>query len=1113
MRSLTIIMISFLITISSVYVETGYGQGLTTSRLSGIVTDDNGNPLAGANVVATHEPTGTQYGAAVRNTGHYDILNMRIGGPYTVNVTYIGFQEQSEGNVYLSLGQSGKIDFQLTQEAIEVTGVLVTAEVDPVMNSGRTGAATFINPDMVAQMPSIKRSTRDLTRLDPRSDGNMSFGGRNWLYNNISLDGSYFNNPFGLDDPAPGGQSNAEPVPFDAVEQVQVSVAPFDVREGGFTGAGINTVTKSGTNRFHGSLYGFTRNENLVGNTVSGSKVFENPDLSFNQSGFTFSGPIAENKLFFFINAERERRDDPGTNFIANKDGTVDPGESRVSAATMDEIRKIMNDVYGYETGPFQDFTHETNNDKLIVKLNYNINSNHNAMFRVNILDAEREQGPHPFVLSFASTGRGPNTESLPFQKSGYQINNDLQSYAFELSSTLGGKAANRFFFSFNRFRDFRVPFSADFPTIEIGEGGRTYTTIGHEPFSIHNILDQDVFQITDNLSYFSGRHVYTVGVNYERFNFFNSFNIFRHGLFGLPFAATTFFSLEDFFRRTGANPDSSDFIDFNAMVADPTSPFKGEDIEVAQLSIYAQDEFQMSEAFKLTYGLRVDFPIYITDPVENPFSTGLTLLDENDNPEVVDQANLPGADPLFSPRVGFNWDATGDRSLQIRGGTGIFTGRVPFVWVGNVISNPGFNPNLFSPFGGAVAADENITDDGSGREGDLEGTVSVLQQSFDLNAMDPDFKWPQVWTTNFAVDKKFAGGWLGTLELVYGNDINAIFMRNADLIKPVSTLKDGRPYFGGFGANELNEAFPFEGAGVYVIDNTSDGHNFTVTGQLRKVFDNGLSTSLAYTYLKAKNNLKSTEIASVLFQNQPVQGDPNVPAQGLSEFGNPHRIIATGNYRKQWSDRNSTSFGLFFERTQGNRFLASGGNRYSFIYSGDVNGDGFGGNDLIYIPADQNDINLADFTDREGIVHTAAEQRTALNAFIEQDDYLKDHRGEIAERMGAINPWFTNIDLRVLHDYALSLGETSHKVQVSLDILNVANLISSDWGVRQIASPAATSPLRLATLFDADGNPIVPFDADNAPILNFTGPSETFVDDLSLFSRYQIQVGLRYFF
>ncbi len=1126
MRNLTIFLLTAIISIFFVNPELGYGQGLTTSRLSGMVTDSDGNPLSGANVVATHEPTGIQYGAAVRNSGHYDILNMKVGGPYSVNVTYIGYQEQSEGNIYLNLGQTAKIDFRLTQQAIEVAGVVVTAEVDEVMNSGRTGAATYVSVEQVQLMPSIKRSVRDLTRLDPRSDGNMSFGGRNWLYNNISLDGSYFNNPFGLDDPAPGGQSNAEPVPFDAIEQVQISIAPFDVREGGFTGAGINTVTKSGTNRFQGSLYSFTKNESFVGNKVSGNDVIANPDLSFNQTGFTFSGPLAKNKLFFFLSAERERREDPASDFVADRDGNVDFGESRVSAATMDEIRKTMKDVYDYDTGEYENYFHKTENDKIIFKIDWNVSDNHNMTLRYNRLDAFREKPPHPFAASFLGTGRGPNENTLPFQNSGYTINNELDSYALELNSVFGSNIANRFFFSYNKFRDFREPVSEDFPTIEIGEGGITYTTVGHEPFSIHNILDQDVFQFTNNLSYFSGRHVYTVGVNYERFNFFNSFNLFRHGVFLAPadlffltggflpidfldgIGATTFATLDNFRARTDPS-DSTNFYDLNALVG--SGPFVGEKIEVGQLAFYVQDEFQMSDQFKLTYGLRVDRPIYFTEPVDNPFSRAMILLDENGDPETVDQSKLPDASLLFSPRVGFNWDVNADRSLQFRGGTGIFTGRLPFVWIGNNISNPGPNPNLFGFFGGLAEADvpaSHETDDGSGR---LVPGRSILKQSFFLNAMVDDFKWPQVWTTDIAVDKELGGGWLGTLEFLYGKDLNAIYLRNADLAAPIGNLPDpdGRPIYGGRILNDslvVNGVTLFNGdaySGAYIIDNTSDGHNFNITMQLRKNFDTGLNTSLSYTFSEAKSKLKSTEIAFELWQQNPIQGNPNNPNLSFSEFGQRHRIVGGGTYTHNWSDRLSTHFGMFLEIAEGNSFSGAGGNRYSFTYSGDINGDGSpSNNDLIFIPSSQSEINLVDYTDSDGNTVTAAQQWTALDAFIEQDGYLKNHRGEIAERFGAVNPWYSNIDLRILQDYALSVGETSHKIQLSLDILNVANLLNSNWGVRKVATVAATSPIRFTG-----------YDNNGVPELNFTGPAETYIDHPGLFSRWQVQFGLRYFF
>jgi len=1101
LKSVKIVMgtvLLLLLTLGFAINNRAFAQGVTTAAINGIVTDDKGETLPGANVVAVHEPTGTQYGTAVRTGGTFNIPNMRIGGPYTVTASFIGYKDQKVENVFLRLGQNTRLTFKLAESAIELESIQVTAEQDEVLNSDRTGAATYINDEQVKMLPSLKRSTRDLTRLDPRSDGNMSFSGRNWLFNNISVDGSYFNNPFGLDDPSPGGQSNAEPLPFDAVEQVQVSIAPFDVREGGFTGANINTVTKSGTNEFKASAYSFVRNEDLLGNTVRGQKVVANPDLKFNQSGFTLSGPIIKNKLFFFVNGELERRDDPGTNFVADRDGNVTFGESRADAATLQRISDRLRDVYGYDTGPFEGYIHETDNEKFLLKLDWNINDNNNLTFRYNFLDARRGQGPHPFVLSAFQSGRGPNENSLPFKNSGYQINNELNSFAVELNSRSSGWA-NRFFASYNRFRDFRKPFSADFPTIEIAENGVTFTTAGHEPFSIHNILDQDVWQVTNNFSLFSGKHVFTFGANFEAFSFFNSFNIFRHGIFFLPdfldfLGGTTFSSLDDFFRRTDPGPDGiantaddpPDFYDFNAIVG--SGPFKGETIDVGQISIYAQDEYLVTDRLNLTYGLRVDFPMYFTDPVDNPFSRSLTLLDKDDNPETLDQSDLPGTTPLFSPRIGFNWDVNGDRSMQIRGGTGIFTGRVPFVWIGNVISNPGNNPNLFPAIPESEVPDSHRTSDDS-----------ILQQSFDLNVMDPDFKYPQIWTTNIAIDRKLPWDLLGTLEVLYGKDINAVVVRNADLVAPVGKIAgpDGRPYFGGSGNNELNSFFPGSGEGVYVIDNTSSGYNVNVTAQLRKTFDFGLNTTLSYSFTEAKNKFKSTEIASVLFSESPVQGDPNDPALSHSEFGNRHRIVGGATYTHRWSQSLATHFGLFFVAAEGNTFFVGGGNRYSFTYSGDVNGDGFS-NDLIYIPRDATDPNEIRFDDPADAAR--------FEAFIRQDDYLSSHRGEIAERFGALNPWFTNVDLRILQDFSINAGSKAHTFQVSLDILNVGNLISSDWGVRKVANSAATTPLTLVRM-EQESN------GDMRPVFDFTGPDKTFIDDPNLNSRWQIQLGIRYFF
>lgn len=1081
------------------------GQGVTTAAMSGVVSSQDGTPLADATVVAVHLPSGTQYRAVTRTGGTYNVPNMRVGGPYRVTATRIGYRSHREDSVFVQLGQDLRVDFRLEPQAIELEAVQATAEKDPVLNSGRTGAATFIDPTAVALLPSVKRSTRDLIRIDPRSDGNYAFGGRNWLYNNISVDGSYFNNPFGLDDPAPGGQTNAEPLPYDAVEQVQVSVAPFDVKQGGFTGANVNTVTKSGTNEFRASAYTFGRNEHLLGNTVRGAEVIANPDLGFLQSGASVSGPLMHDKLFFFVNGEIERSHIPGSDFVActTCTGTLPIGVSRVSATIMDSIRNRMIQAYNYDPGPYEGYQHHTDNDKLLVKLDWNVNPSNTLTFRWNYLKAKRDQPPHPFVLSFNNTGRGPNESSLPFRNAGYAINNRLNSFALELNSRTRG-FANRFFASYNRFRDFREPFSSGFPTIEVGEAGVTYTTIGHEPFSIHNILDQDEWQFTDNFSVFRGKHVFTVGANFESFSFFNSFNIFRYGVFFLPppdstghFGGSTFSSLDQFFLRTDPGntrlAKDSTFIDFRGFPYAASGPYKGEDISIGQLGFYLQDEYPVTDRLNLTYGLRVDFPMYFTDPIDNPFSRGLTALDENGNPETVDQSKLPGVAPLWSPRLGFNWNARGDRRTQVRGGTGIFTGRVPFVWIGNVISNPGANPNLF-PASGAPQRPTGSPEDSS-----------TLAQSFDVNAVDPKFKFPQIWTTDLAIDQQLPGGLLGTLELVYSKDVHAIIMRNADLRAPVRNLPapDGRPYFGGAGNNSLNPSFGGAGAGIYVLDNTSDGHSINVTAQLRKNFASGLSTSIGYNFTDARNNLKSTEIASVLWQNEPVKGNPNKPELGYSEFGQRHRIVSAATYTKAWSPTLKTRVGVFVEVAQGSAIIAgrAGGNRYSFIYSGDVNGDGQGGNDLIYIPRSQSEITFDPCPSGCGTNVSVQQQWDALNAFIEQDGYLKKHRGQIADRFGEPNPWYNKVDLRILQEFGVGGGSTRHQFELSLDILNFGNLLNSSWGVRKVASAAATSPLKLVRFDGTTG----------APVFNFTGPATTFVNDPGLLSRWQMQLGLRY--
>ncbi|MGD9899506.1 MAG: TonB-dependent receptor [Calditrichaceae bacterium] len=1036
-----------------------YAQGVTTSSMSGIVMDVHGEALAGATVIAVHEPTGTEYGVSTRVDGRYNLQNVRVGGPYHITVTYVGYKEQEMTDVHLNLGQEMKIDFNLQEQAFEGEAIVVTADKDDILSSDRNGASTIISSQKIDQMPTISRSTGDLTRLTPQNDGN-SYGGRNVLYNNFSLDGSIFNNPFGLDSPVPGGQTNAQPVSLDAIDQIQVSLAPFDVRQGGFTGAGVNSVTKSGTNEFTGSAYTFTRNEGMIGDQVSGTTV-TNPDLSYNQSGFRIGGPLIKNKLFFFVNGEIERREDPGSNYVASRPGLSGSNVSNVLASDLDVVSERLQDVYGYETGAYENYIHETQNDKFLAKLDWNINANHSASLRYNYLSSWRDVSPHPAI---STSGRGPDKNALPFENTSYIINNDINSVVGELNSRFGNKYSNHLQFGYTSFRDYRDSKSEPFPSVDIEKDGRTYISFGLERFSTNNLLDQDVFQLTDNFNVYHGDHLLTIGTHYELFKFNNSFNLFYY-------PGYTYSSVEDFLAHTDPT-DPAMFNDFNADVDNSNqNPFKMDETDVAQLAFYIQDEWQFSNRLMLSIGMRTDMPIYYTDIPENSVIESYDWVDENGNPANLDVSKLPDSTPLLSPRIGFNWDATGDRSAQLRGGTGVFTGRIPFVWVGNQVANSTITPYY----------------------------------TFQINGTAKDFKFPQVWKTDLAVDKSLPWGVVGTVEAIYSKDINAVVHRNYNMPQPTEHAvgADNREIFAAptaenfepFKVNSIVDGSYLD-AGAIVLDNTDEGYQFSFTTQLRKVFANGLFSSIAYNYGLSKDLTSSRgEIAADAFQQNPIVGDPNDPELSYSDYGLTHRFVGVLSYKKEYKKNFATSVAVFFEAAQGDRF--------SFTYAGDMNRDGISGNDLIYVPKDQSEINLVP-TDASD-TRTEDEIWNQLNAYINQDDYLKDRRGDYAERNGALSPWYTQMDLRILQDFYVNIGGKKNTFQLSLDILNVANFINSDWGVREIKS--TETPLSFEG-YNASGEPIYSF-----PLYGGEPLSESFNDDTSLDSRWRAQIGLRYIF
>lgn len=1023
-------------------------QGVTTGSAEGIVTNTDSDYIIGAFVDMVHIPTGTKYTAITTNGGRFSFPNVAIGGPYKLKVSYIGLQSFEKEDIFISLNQNTSFKIKLPYEDEVVTELILEEETKSMNNNLQTGAQTYIDDNFIKMVPNLQRSQYSLTKLSPFADG-KSYGGRNNLYNNYSLDGSIFNNSYGLDFATPGGQADAQPVSLDAIEQIQVSLAPFDVRQGGFSGAGINAVTKSGTNKTSANTYFYTRNNRLIGDRIGETKV-ENYDFTGKLFGVSAGGAIIKNKLFFFVNAEGERRDKLAHGFVADNPSNEGPNVTSVPEDMISAVQEHLRDEWNYEPGKYQNYKHETFNNKLLLKLNWNMNQKHQLSLRYNMLDARKDLLPHPEAI----IGRGPTSYRLPFENSSYTIHNDIHSLVGELNSRLTDRISNRIIAGYSAFRDFREPHSEPFPVIDIfDESGNLAVTAGSEMFSTHNKLNQDVFQFTENLTINAHRHSFTAGINFEMFRFANSFNLFYYPWY-------MFSSYDEFLNA------DSDSHDFNG---DVTESQKNKPawsyVDFAQAGFYAQDKIHIGENLKLTIGLRVDIPMYLNDIEPDERIREFEAWEEYHAYDP-DPSTWPGSNPMFSPRMGLNWDVLGNNSVKLRGGSGIFTGRIPFVWLGNQATN------------------SRLTDG----------------YTFQVNDTKDDFKFPQVWKNNLAADFGFSPGSLLSLEAVFAKDINAVWHKNYDMKKPTGKLSgaDRRAVFSGFEETHIyssqNPDLYLE-AGNIVMQNTSEGYQYMLSAKYRHQFDFGLDIFAAYAFTESKDYTSiPAEIAADAFQRNPVTGDPNSPLLSYSRYGLKHRGISSVFYTVDYANF-SSSFALVFE--------AAKGRRYSYTYAGDLNQDGIMNNDLLYVPADKTEINFGT-SDEDGNIlpaENADEQWEALDAFIKQDPYLNTRRGQYAERNGAVLPAFARIDFKFIQEMRLSFMQHEHRLQFSVDAINIGNLINPSWGVQSIVNKP--SPLN-----------VVGLDKNNTPFFNFnTDLKQSFIDDASINSKWQVQLGFRYIF
>ncbi len=1083
-----------------------YGQ-VTTSSLTGVVVNQAGETLPGATVVAVHEPSGTTYGTSTRSDGSYRINNMQVGGPYTIRYTFVGYRTYVVEEVFLRLGETYNQRATLSSEDVELDEVVVLGALDRTFNQERTGAGTSVSSDDISRVPTITRNIVDLTKLTPQSSGN-SFAGRDNRFNNYTIDGSVYNNNFGLgDDQFAGGN----PISIDAIEELQINLAPYDVREGGFTGASVNAVTRRGSNTYNGTAYFFYRNQSLVGDRIGDNEI--SVDDSFTRTmGASVGGPIIQDRLFFFLNIEEEEADNPGDNRRALRPGET-PDDAQITRVPIEDaefVREEMRNIYGYDPGAFEGIPFENKALRFNARLDFNISNNHRAMLRFNTFSAfEDELINGNSIRGFPGTERHRNTnrfgtEAITFGNGHYSTDSRVTSLVAELNSTLSDNLANSFRIG-NTWATPREQ-SVDggtFPMIEVMEplGGNPnvyYMSMGNELFRIGNLLNNDTFNVSNTLTYFRGRHTLTAGVNFEYMTFENAFN----PTWNSWYRYATYDDFVESVINQNVNVRPSHFAIGYTFDEDNPTALPLDEVNFSQLGLYIQDEIQVTEDLKVTAGLRVDLPFYPIDAPRNRAVEDLNLSltnprgGDNITPDVSD---FPGVNPLWSPRLGFNWDVRGDRSTQVRGGTGIFSGRLPFVWISNQINANGVMRGVRGYFdddwglGNAPQWQGFQPDPDFYRPDPAELDAEIPSQ---INITDSDFSLPQVWRSNIALDQRLPYDLVGTAELIYARDFNSPLAVNlAHRPSGQSVNVGGNEYRLFEQVINQPDGTPSGISEMYYLTNINKGDYVSLTLGLEKMWDFGLFTRINYTLSRARDyGLIGGSQAQSLWPDA-VRDDRNDPEIGYSRFDTPNRIVAEASYSTRiFTSRAPTRVSLIY--------IGGDQGRYSYTYSGSFGGGS--GIRLMYVPESFDDAQLVDEVDDNGnVVRTAQEQWNDLNAFIERDPYLSEKRGEITERNAAKIPWLHRFDLRISQDLRVFRG--MHTLQLTFDVLNVGNLINDTWGVSE--SPVQNNPMTYEGP-DGDGNATFTV---NTPSGGFG--DDNFRRNININNTWSAQFGVRYIF
>lgn len=1037
----------------------------TSSAINGTVVDQNGAALPGANIIAVHVPSGTQYGTTSRMDGKYNLVGLRTGGPYKVTVSFVGYTTQVEEGFNLALGQNLMLNFKLPEEAVQLSGVTVTGERGSIISQARTGASQNVSLKQIEEIPTISRSFSSFAKLSPLFSGlNLQAAGRTSRFNNIQIDGAQYNDLFGLGSSgSPGGTAGTNPISLDAIREFQVVVAPYDVRYGGFTGGGINAITRSGANNFSGSAFFYGRNQNLIGqrnaNTGQDQKV---ASFTNYQYGFRLGGPIMKDKLFFFVNGELTTYTTPQYNTsLQTGFGSNTPAQLQ---ALVDQFKNLLITKGMTTPGSYDVFNSEQPSSKILVRFDYNLSENNQLSLTNN------------YVHAYKDNLAGRYSNAMSFDSYNYRMNSNTNSTVLKLNSRFSNSVSNELILGYTTIRDHRTNTGALTPLVTVTQSGFTMTA-GFDQYSGANQLDQDIIEATDNLSYFAGNHTITVGTHNE---FFKFRNLFIRNFLGYY----QYNSLTDF-----QNDKVATYYHDYSRTSDPQPSAQ---FNVAQFGFYVQDEWTVLPQFKLTYGLRVDIPTFPTPPAAND-SVSKYLAGYSTN-------NAPSGNILWSPRVGFNWDVSGDRSTQVRGGVGIFTGRPAYVWISNQYGNTGLMTAEVSAFGKTLPFRPDPNNQYMPGDNAALGTPSNKSE---IDISDPNLKMPQLLRFNVGVDQELPEGFVGTAEVLYSQAINDFLYKKLNLNPVVGRVAglgsgvDGRPIYGG--TNSYNNNFN----DIMYLANTSDGYQYNLVLQVQRNVARGFSVNAGYTYGRAfdRNSVTSSQAQSQM-RYSGVSGDPNNPALSTSDWEIRNRLFASVTYTWEFFKNAPTSITLFYNGQTGSPF--------SFIAKGtasnNLNMDGFDGNDLFYIPRNSSEILLGSISNGQFVPSIKSGQTYAdLDAFIQNNDYLSQNRGKISERNGAAAPWRDYLDLHISQEIPDLWGLGAF--QVTLDIQNLLNLLNPSWGQVYDVSTDTYNIVTFQGFITYNGK-------KNTPVYSFSKPANNLPWSYSdLASRWQMQLGVRYSF